>query len=335
MDSGLKYFPSIIPGLLAASGNYLGGYYTLLPTLFLAVIVPLLDYLSRNNYKPNKIDGFIPTLILLVNVWLTTLSIAFLIYSIHTGKIAGFYILVAAVSTGFYTGAIGITTAHELIHRKTGILRFLGIWNLFLVNYSHFYIEHIRVHHKYVGLENDAATARFGENYYRFFGRTLIGQFTSAFKTSEAIRKKSRGPLIPGNFVLTMKLLELIALIAAGVFIGWQITLALIIQSFIAVSLLELVNYIEHYGLSRKPGEKISGLHSWQSDSIVSRYTLIELTRHSDHHLTASKPYHQLNSLKDSPELPNGYFVSFFKVLIPPLWFKSVNPLLKQDYPVH
>ena len=111
---------------------------------------------------------------------------------------------------------------------------------------------------------------------------------------------------------------------------GWQVLLAFLLQSLIAIFLLEYVNYIEHYGLTRSENEKYSAAHAWQSDIPISRFTLIELSRHSDHHLRASKPFNTLVSHEDSPVLPSGYFGVFYLVLVPSRWFKLVHPILQK-----
>jgi alkane 1-monooxygenase len=93
----------------------------------------------------------------------------------------------------------------------------------------------------------------------------------------------------------------------------------------VANFLLEYVNYIEHYGLTRRENERVNEMHSWQSDSIVSRFLLVDLSRHADHHYYAAKPFHTLDSHVKSPELPSGYAGLFFVAAIPPLWFKLID----------
>jgi alkane 1-monooxygenase len=93
----------------------------------------------------------------------------------------------------------------------------------------------------------------------------------------------------------------------------------------VANLLLEYTNYIGHYGLRRNEKERVNELHSWQSDKVVSRYFLIDLSRHSDHHFHAAKPFNTLVSYENSPVLPGGYASMFLPALFPPLWFSLVD----------
>ena len=74
-------------------------------------------------------------------------------------------------STGIITGGLGITFAHELIH-KDGVDRQLGMWMLSIVCYGHFAIEHVEGHHKNVATYQDPATSRLGESIYAFLPRS-------------------------------------------------------------------------------------------------------------------------------------------------------------------
>jgi alkane 1-monooxygenase len=102
-------------------------------------------------------------------------------------------------------------------------------------------------------------------------------------------------------------------------------------QCIVANFLLEYVNYIEHYGLERNEKERVSAIHSWQSDQFVSRFVLVDLSRHADHHYLASKPFHTLESYSQSPVLPAGYPTLILPALIPPLWRKLIHPILDKQ----
>lgn len=174
MRSGWTYLLSTVPGLLAIGGNLLGGWYTLMTTVFCFGILAVLDMALKQDKRKNQIEAdWIPNLVLVLVSVVHTLAIGTLVYSIYSGILYGPWIWTAALSTGINAGACGITVAHELIHRRERHFRNLGIWNLLLTLYTHFYIEHIKGHHKNVGFRNDAATARKGESFYRFFGRTV------------------------------------------------------------------------------------------------------------------------------------------------------------------
>ena len=105
-------------------------------------------------------------------------------------------------------------------------------------------------------------------------------------------------------------------------------------MSVISFLFLETINYVEHYGLLRKKDsngryERVKPNHSWNSNHTIGRIVLYELTRHSDHHFKSSKKYQVLESLEDCPHLPYGYPTSILLSLIPPVWFRIMNPLVK------
>jgi alkane 1-monooxygenase len=252
-----------------------------------------------------------------------------LLYGVFCNKLNGIYIIIAAISSGVNAGTNGIVVAHELIHRKNSILRALGILNLIQVNYGHFYIEHIKGHHKYVGTQADPATAMYGESLYKFVMRTIPGQFLSAFSLEQK-RLFDKNLNQFKNFVVVISFVELMILVAIFLIFGIELLLAHMLYSFIAIFLLEYVNYIEHYGLKRDDNKKFEAHHAWQSNKITSRLGLIELSRHADHHMKASKPYHTLNT-HEGYYLPSGYFGMFYIALMPKIWFKMIHPIIDDN----
>lgn len=330
---GWRYLPSLLPGCIAIAGNLLGDYWAWSNVIFTLGLLPLLDLVGPAITRSSPIkNATIPNLVLLLGVLLHTTAIATLLWGVGSGMLTGSSLWGAIIGTGLNAGVNGITVAHELIHRKAKGWRWLGIWNLLLVNYPHFYIEHIRGHHRWVGMPQDAATAKRGESFYRYFIRTLPGQWTSALRlAAKSAQQKGYTPFGIHNFVLRVAIIQISLIIALWLICPW-VAFAYLLQSFVAIFLLETVNYGEHYGLVRLPGERFSHDHAWQSDSITSRLTLIELSRHADHHIKASKPYHTLESHEESPRLPVGYFAMFYLLILPPLWFYLVDPLLDK-YP--
>ncbi len=326
----IRYFLSLLPGSLVVAGNLAGGWWTMANVLFTMVLLIAFENFSREQKQPPEItDGTVPDIILALHVVLHTASVFTLLYAVHTGILTGIFIWIASISTGISSGIEGINSAHELIHRKKWVARLGGIWNLLLVNYAHFYIEHIRGHHRFIGTNRDPATARYGESFYQFFLRTVPAQFKSAMALeAERLRKSGISIFSPHNIMLRLILIQLVICMIVFVITGGIGLFVYLNQSIVAFFLLEYVNYIEHYGLQRNEGEKVNVTHSWQCDLPISRFALIELSRHSDHHLTASRPYYQLISHEESPVLPSGYFGSFYWALIPPVWFKKVNPVL-------
>ncbi|MBC8110040.1 MAG: alkane 1-monooxygenase [Verrucomicrobia bacterium] len=328
--SALKYLLSLVPAGLAIAGNLSGGYFSLLNVIFPLVILVGLDWLVPVNHKSvENLPDRIPNLILYLSVVFHTVAVFSLIYGIYAGILQNAWVWYAALGTGFSSGILGITAAHELIHRKQKHFQWLGIWNLFLSNYTHFYIEHRLGHHFKVATQDDPASARYGESFYRFIFRGVPAQWLGGL-TLEAnrLRKAGKMPFTLNNFVLTASLLQLIFMVSLYFLLGSEAMWAYLMQTVIGFLLLEYVNYIEHYGLIRDKGEKVEAHHAWQSDTISSRFTLLELSRHSDHHLKAFKPYHTLDSHEESPVMPSGYFGMFYIGLIPPLWFAVVHPIL-------
>ncbi len=241
-------------------------------------------------------------------------------------------VLGLCVGIGFVTGAQGITFAHELGHGKSRFDRFLA-WTLMAsVNYSHFMVEHYRGHHPRAATWDDPASAREGESLLRFLPRTLAGSFASALKL-EALRLQQfhktwlHSPLawcLAGNLVFLAALAALGGAKMAAFWLG---------QSVMAVWLLETVNYIEHYGLQRKTtasgGREAFGMmHAWNADHVLSNSLLLNLQRHSDHHMHAWKQFPTLEPLP-GPQLPTGYAGCLLLAAIPPLWFRLMHPRLQ------
>ena len=200
----------------------------------------------------------------------------------------------------------------------------------------HFIVEHNRGHHKNVGTPQDPASAKLNEPVYTFWIRTVIGSFLSAWNIERNERRKQgRGVWSLGNEVIRLVVIEA-AFLSVIYWIGG--TNALIPFAFaagIGILLLETVNYIEHYGLRRRllPNgkyERVQPWHSWNSDYPLGRIILFELTRHSDHHYKTSKKYQVLEHLDESPQLPTGYPGMMLLSLVPPVWFKVVNPLIAE-----
>lgn len=326
----IRYFLSLTPGAVTIAGNLMGGWWSAGNIVYTMLLLIGIEHLTKPVRASNDIDdGTVPNLVLGSHILFHTLSIFTLLYGIYTGIITGKFIWIASLATGISGGIEGINSAHELIHRKRWFARMGGIWNLLLVNYSHFYIEHIRGHHRYVGTPRDPATALYGESFYRFFIRTVPAQFRSAFQLeAERLQKINQASFGIHNFVLQLVFLQLLLCASVLFWVGTVGLYAYLHQSFIAFFLLEYVNYIEHYGLRRAHGERVNATHSWQCDLPVSRFALIELSRHSDHHITSSKPFYKLLHYEESPVLPSGYFGSFYYAMIPPLWFRKVNPVL-------
>lgn len=203
-----------------------------------------------------------------------------------------------------------IITAHELIHRKNAGEQLLGRLLLCTVLYEHFYTEHLRGHHARVGTPEDPATARYGERYNAFFRRTVPAQFRSAWRL-EAKRLGDENmslfdPRMLRNRVVHGLVIEWGIVAAVWWAFGGVACLAYVLQAFMAVRLLEAVNYFEHWGL-RRTGRRVRPVDSWDTHSWFTYYGLIGLSRHADHHAYPSRPYQQLRVWDEAPVLPVGY----------------------------
>ena len=200
----------------------------------------------------------------------------------------------------------------------------------------HFFIEHNKGHHKNVATPQDPASAKYNEPIYLFYFRTIIFSYLSAWKIANNEMKKKRLAILHWKNEMVQAHIIQLAFVAIIFFLfGWKITVFYLIAAAIGIVLLETVNYIEHYGLQRKQTdenkfERAMPWHSWNSNHILGRLMLFELSRHSDHHFLASKKYQLLQHHDDSPQLPTGYPGSMILALVPPLWFYLMNKKIKE-----
>lgn len=223
-------------------------------------------------------------------------------------------VLVVGAGSGF-----SIITAHELIHRRQPAARTLGRLMLGSVLYEHFYTEHLRGHHVRVGTPEDPATAHYGETYREFWRRTVPGQFRSAWAL-EATRLQDADTSSFALRVLHNRVLQGLVVgwgVAFGILalFGWTPFIAYVLQAFLAVRLLEVVNYFEHWGLERS-GRRIHAADSWDTYSWFTYYGLVGLSRHADHHMAPARPYQQLRVRDEAPVLPVGYVALVDMVLV-------------------
>lgn len=324
------YLLSLLGPVFTIAGNYYGGWWVASNTIFYLLIMNAIEHFAPTNTKNKEGNStFIPHFILLTHVLFQLIAITTFLYMIVRDDPNWYVFLFACLSMGINTGTSAIVIAHELIHKKQSFWRYLGRLMLFTAANPYFYIDHIKVHHKHVGTDKDSASANRGESVYRFFERSAYGQIKSSFKIEkERLKNKSSIQQFIGNYVMRSIFLTFVFCISLFLVGGYLLVLAHLIQAYISAFLLEYINYIEHYGLKREEGKRVNETHSWQSDRIVSRFFLIDLSRHSDHHYYASKPFFKLNSHEGSPVLPGGYLSVFLLVMIPGLWFKKIHPIL-------
>lgn len=239
-------------------------------------------------------------------------------------------LLVFGIAVGTVTGGLGITVAHELAHRASPLDRIIAKALLVMVGYGHFVVEHVRGHHVRVATPDDPATAPRGMSVYRFIVRSVVGSFMHAWRL-EAIRLQHQGRSAwsAANWTLTGSVLAVVLLVLAAWVGGAKAASLFAFQAAWAVVLLEVINYIEHYGLQRqRAGERYEPVreeHSWNADFTFSNWILFNLQLHSDHHANMQRPYEQLRSVPTAPQLPAGYPAMTLLALIPPAWFAVMD----------
>jgi alkane 1-monooxygenase len=230
----------------------------------------------------------------------------------------------------------GIIIAHEFGHRNSWWERALAKILLATVCYMHFIIEHNHGHHLRVATPEDPSSARQGENFYMFWLRSVGGSYASAWRLELArLRHNHYSAWGWHNQMLWFLLIPVGIAAAAYFFFGLYALIFFLAQSFFAFSMLELINYIEHYGLERQKTaqggyEPVSVRHSWNANQLLSNLYMIHLERHSDHHHNPLLRYQVLNHREESPQLPGGYGAMFPLALVPPLWFRIIDPLVEK-----
>jgi alkane 1-monooxygenase len=237
---------------------------------------------------------------------------------------------------GILCGTFGINVGHELGHRKSVFEQFLAKALLLTSLYTHFFIEHNKGHHAHVATEEDPSSAILGQSIYSFWPQTIFGTYVKAWEINlDELKKKGLGFLNFQNEMLFFTLAQVILMVLIGYFFGLYTLLYFLVSAFIGALLLETVNYIEHYGLVRKRNpsgnyERVLPKHSWNSNHLLGRLMLFELSRHSDHHYLASRKYQILRHHEGAPQMPTGYPGMIVLALFPPIWFRVMNRQMKK-----
>ncbi len=233
---------------------------------------------------------------------------------------------------------IAINTAHELGHKRDDLERWLSRIALAQTGYGHFYIEPTRGHHVRVATREDPASARLGENFYAFWPRTVIGSLRSAWGLEKIrLARLERSPWTIRNDLLGAWAMTVVLFGALIAVFGVTIVPWLLLQAVLGFSLLEVVNYLEHYGLRRERREdgryeRCRPEHSWNSNNVASNVLLYHLQRHSDHHANPIRRYQALRHVDEAPQLPTGYAGMIVLAVIPPLWRRVMDHRLLEHY---
>jgi alkane 1-monooxygenase len=334
-----KYLAGFTAPLSVAAAIALPGGWSFLGLAYAFGLVPLLEALlppgTRNLSEAEEAvaaeDPWYDWMLYL----LVPIQWALVLYFL-SGAATGTWTLLEWVgktgSLGVACGTLGINVAHELGHRTRPHERAMAKILLASSLYQHFIIEHNLGHHKHVSTGEDPASAPYGMSLYAFIPRSVWGGWRSAWQL-EARRLERRGLAFWShhNEMLRFTVLQAGLLVGIGLAFGPAALAGFVGAAAVGIGLLETVNYIEHYGLRRRQKasgryERVQPHHSWNSSHPWGRLMLFELTRHSDHHYLASRPYQVLRHFEEAPQMPAGYPAMVLLATVPPLWFAVMNP---------
>ena len=339
MSNPYKYLLVYSLPLTAAMSFSMHGIFTYAPVILAFVIIPSLELVFKpdasnlsedelQRVSKNRLYDWFIYLILPIQ-WL---ALIWFLFSIQETGLSTLEMIGRISGYGMLCGVLGINVAHELGHRVKSHEKFMAKGLLLSTLYLQFYIEHNKGHHKNVGTPIDPTTARMGEWLPAFWFRSISNVYLNAWKISNKECKRKNGTTFSfKNEMLIYQLLELALVLMIFIVFGYKVILYYLAAALIGALLLETVEYIEHYGLTRSKlnafrHEDTNPKHSWNSNHLVGRLFLFELSRHSDHHYKAYKKYPTLENHLESPQMPTGYPGMMILAAIPPLWFKIMNP---------
>lgn len=341
-----RLFKYLSPCLLYASAltAFLShGFGVWLPLIYAWMVVPLLELFIRPDpsnlsqteedlARKNPLYDYLLYLIVPLQYFALGLFLFTVSFTVQPWiDVAG-----KTMVMGLLCGTFGINVGHELGHRNNAGEQFLAKALLLTSLYMHFFIEHNKGHHKRVATPADPSSARYGETVYAFYLRSVINSYRSAWAIAnkEAHRKGQRAFSLH-NEMLRFHLMQIFFIAVIFVAFGRLPTVLFLAAATQGIVLLETVNYIEHYGLQRRQlaegkYERALPAHSWNSNHVIGRVMLFELSRHSDHHYLASRKYQVLRHHDKSPQMPTGYPGMMLLATVPPLWFWVMNKRVKQ-----
>lgn len=340
----LKYLAAFIIPSLAFFGILLNGYWVWATPVFAFVCIPILELIfpiDNNNLEDHEVDSKLKRKVfdwlLYLNLPIVFGLIWYALKIVTTQTLETYEFIGLIVSVGIVLGVNGINVAHELGHRQSTNERFIGKALLLPSMYMHFYIEHNHGHHLHAATPEDPATARYNQSVYAFWFTSTVRQYFNAWRIQiKLLRNNQNSFFSVKNDMFWYTVIQIAYLTIIGLLLGSKALLFAFSAGVIGFLLLETVNYIEHYGLLRlktKSGryERVKEMHSWNSNHVVGRIVLYELTRHSDHHFKSSKKYQVLDCHDESPQMPYGYPTSMVLSMVPPLWFSIMNKRIPQE----
>jgi alkane 1-monooxygenase len=334
----IKYMSPFVLFLFAFQAFSNSGWLSYVPLIFTFVCIPLAELLMKSSTsnisaaeeeiaKADKgYDYLLYEIVLLQYYALLVFLFSLIEPNLDTVTRVG-----RIISMGLLCGIFGINVGHELGHRSNKIEQMMAKMLLLSSQYLHFFVEHNKGHHKHVATPLDPASARRGESLYAFYPRTIIESYISAWHiAARDCQKKGVSTISWRNEMIQFTVIQLAMLSIIGYFFGPTILFSYLASALIGILLLESVNYIEHYGLQRKettPGsyERTQPWHSWNSNHVLGRIMLFELSRHSDHHYVASRKYQLLRHMEGAPQMPTGYPGMLILAHIPPIFFRVMD----------
>ena len=339
----VKYLLAYTIPLSCWAALSLQGVWSFTTVVYAFGLIPLLELLfssQESSYseqqKESRLANKIFDVLLYLNIPLVFITLykgwqVLLLTPLETYERVGL-----VLSVGIVLGTNGINVAHELGHRTTMMEQRMAKLLLMPSLYMHFFIEHNLGHHTYVGTPQDPATAKKNQSVYGFWWSSIIGQMVSAYRIQKHVLKVKKASFFSiSNELLVFVLVQGAYLIGVYLVLGAGGLFYAVGFALVSVLLLETINYIEHYGLVRERKgeryERVTPAHSWNSNHVIGRMVLYELTRHSDHHHRASKKYQVLESIEESPQLPFGYTTSMVLSMLPPVWFSLMNRRLPES----
>lgn len=347
----LKFFSFHAIGLLAALSLLAGGGWTTLGLVAVLVAYVAGDALLGDDTSTPRYDR---PFVLTVQLWLALPLLALItfvsVWSVSSRDplsfgafvqtVTGWDVLAAraatsfghhvsgVILTGLMIGMVGTITAHELTHRTWDrVSLFVGRWLLAFSFDTSFAIEHVYGHHRYVSTEEDPATAPRGRSVYLHVLLSTIRGNLSAHRIEAArLAKRGKRVLSIENAFFRGHAMSVALVVAVGVVFGASVVPYFIACALWGKTLLEIVNYMEHYGMVRNPETPVAPRHSWNTNRRVSSWTMFNLTRHSHHHAQGEVPYQDLRPYPDAPMMVSGYLTTILIALVPPLWHHLMTP---------
>ncbi|AUC52900.1 MAG: alkane 1-monooxygenase [Sagittula sp.] len=341
--AALPFFLSFLLIPLVWIGAVRGGAWVLLTPLATWYLFSAIDILTGLNTQNADLDTTEDQLFwykLLTQLWVPVqfLTLFGLIWYVsRADHLNGWEIFGVMFGTGVMTGTVGIVYSHELLHQRNRFERWLGDILLAMVLYSHFRSEHLLVHHRYVGTPRDPVTARYNEGFHRFYPRVLRESLQSSFRAErDMLARKGLPWTHRSNPFWRYWALQAGMLLLALALGGWLGAGLFLVQAGVAIWQLEVVNYVEHYGLTRKHlgdgrYEHVLPRHSWNASHRATNWLMINLQRHSDHHYRPDRrfPLLQTYDETEAPQLPYGYPLMAMAAMVPPVWKRVMNPKVR------